>query len=153
MTPPELLVPGAPGIDFPSPLPFNKLGVADVARDRPSASGDVVGFFILEWPEGIPDAIDSAEPRLFCSDIDEGTYRRDLESVAVLLLIFGGWGKAAILTDRRTSLPGEPGSYSGLIDDDRSVGTSGVEFVCRLSGARRGRTNLEEVRRTSFDGV
>lgn len=146
-------MPGAPVIDLPSPLPFVKLKDADAANDRPSESGDVLGFFALELLAGLPDSIDSAEPRLFCSDIGEGAYRRDLASVAILLPILGGWGKAAILIDRRTSLPGEPRSCSGLIDEDRSVGTSGVELIWRFSGARAGLTSLEGVRRASFTGV
>ncbi len=116
-------------MDFPSPLPFNKLGEADAANDRLSESGDVLGFFAFGPLEGFPDPADSAEPRLFCSDIGDGMYRKDLKSVAILLPILGGWGKAAMLIDLRTSLLGELGSFPGLSDEDRRVGTSGVEFV------------------------
>ena len=58
-----------------------------------------------------------------------------------------------MLIDRRTSFVGEPGSCSGLIDDARSVGTSGVEFVLRVPGERGGLISLDGVRRVSFDGV
>ena len=140
-------------MDFPSPLPFNKLGEAEGANDRPSESGEVLNLFDLELPEGLVDPIDSAELRLFCSGIGEGAYRKPLTSVVVLLPSLGGWGKAAILIDRRTSLLGEPASCSGLIDEALSVGTSGVEFILRVSGERGGLTSLDGVRRASFDGV
>ena len=116
-------------MDCPSPIPFNKLGEANAANDLPSESGDVLGLLVFGLPEGFPDPFDSAEPRLFCSAIGDGMYRKDLESVAILLPILGGWGKAAMLIDLRTSLPGEPGSFSELSDEDRRVGTSGVELV------------------------
>ena len=153
VNPPEPLARGTLDTELPSPLPFSKLGVADAGNDRPSESGTALGFFALVLTEGVAEFIDSAEPRLFCSNIGEGAYRKGLESVPILLPILGGWGKAAILIDRLTSLPGEPRPCSGLIDDDRRVGTTGVELVWKVSGERTGRTSLEGVRRASFEGV
>ena len=118
-------------MNFPSLLPLNKLGEADRVNVRPRESGDVLSFFGFELPEGFADPVDSAEPRLFCSDIDEGACRKLFTSVTVLRPSLGGWGNAAMLIDRRTSFWGDPDpeSCSGLIEDARIVSTSGVEFV------------------------
>ena len=75
------------------------------------------------------------------------------DGVGILKLLFGGRGKAAILTDRRTSLLARLASRVAAFEVDRNVGTSGVDTTCR--GIRRavGSPDVEGVRTASFEAV
>ena len=86
-----------------------------------------MSFLTLGLSARIPRIAGSSESRrLFCKvgQVAEGD---GLGLVACRDLTFGGEGKAAMLTERRTSLPGKP-SADVAVDVDCSVGTAGVDL-------------------------
>lgn len=75
------------------------------------------------------------------------------DGVGILKLLFGGRGKAEILTDRRTPLSARLSSRAASFEVVRIVGTAGVDKTCRDLRRETGRLEMEGVRIASFGGA
>ena len=108
---------------LPSPLPFNKLGVEAVLYVRLSMSAETLVFGFL-----IPKLPLRASPFSLPRDGEDDAVEY-LLSIPVFRTL-GGWGKLAMLTDRRTSLSARgspPWPVVNAVEVERSVGMSGLD--------------------------
>lgn len=120
------------------------------------ASLDTLTFLCFEPLAGV---VGLFEPRESCCPSPNGDGGPELPSegrpdgVGILKLLFGGRGKAEILTDRRTSLSARLSSRAATFEVDRIVGTTGVDTTCRDPRREIGRLDVKGVRIESFAGV
>lgn len=119
------------------------------------ASLDTLTFLCFEPLAGVAELF---EPRESCCPSPTGDCGLKLPSkgrrdgVGILKLLFGGRGKAEILTDRRTSLSARLSSRAATFEVDRIVGTAGFDTTCRDLRREVGRLDVKGVRIASFAG-
>lgn len=131
---------------FPSPLPLSKVGDCEFAYIVLKAFEEffVLSFLAFRLPPNIPRTPGSSKSRRLCSKVGQVEEGEGLGLVAIRLRTFGGCGKAAILTERRTSLPYGLGSW--LAEDvDGMVGTVGVDLWWPLPARLPSLLGLEDV--------
>lgn len=150
----EPLTPEPPGaIDFPSPLPFSKVGAFVSKRISPLAPLDTLTFLGCEPLAGVVGLFEPPDPCCPFSTSDGGPglpSEGRPDGVGLLKLLFGGRGKAEILTDRRTSLSARLSSRAASFEVVRIVGTAGVDNTCRDLRRETGRLDMEGVCIASF---
>ncbi len=119
-------------MDLPAPVPFSNVGDCELVYIWLKVLDEVLVLSLLALTPlpSIPRTQGSSESLKLLSKVGHVEEGDVFPVVASRLRTFGGCGKEAILTDRRTSLlPDGFGSRAAALEIDRMVGTVGVDLV------------------------